>query len=572
MTWNLVDAAGPPARGKREYCVPLASETPIVQEELSFGMDWDRIESLAPPGLFSIEDNRDPVEPVLTIRVSPPSSGAFQPDGDLPHPAIRLHAVGRGRLKFEPVNSTTPARLILELTGIFRTILTKGLSTLVGASTLEAPWFDRWIEVKRIPKHVIYENVNEQKLDLLIASLTGPPPATGEPLASVHGLALPPGLTDTQRASFSSDFRGGRQFLHAFPGAYIAEAAADPADPTKRMLRLRCRYDDGDPMNTRELFHLLFGNDSEEALRHPLLRRMEQLAQLETVEPASRRMFLRPPLRTHARVMWEAAKATETDADKNAWASTEDLDMSVLVNDADDFNQDGYAGDAKCNLFGLDVCLRAGFRVPVWSVVTANFTGYQYVGATFLAQLGDRVGQAGKPAPIKANGKLWGRKWDAKINTVSSDYGQRAAFLNRMMHEQGRCFIIAKQRNGELRNGFTGLSGSAGHVAIIKQVNSKALEHNQTTIYSPQWLVHKTSDGQDRLLLQSIHVSAYQAYTSQAVGPDSSWFIALWPDLPAASHEEGKEDVDNMLALIELSPGKDPFTRVGLEDLNAKLG
>jgi hypothetical protein len=360
------------------------------------------------------------------------------------------------------------------------------------------------------------------------------------------------------------DFLNGAQSLAAYPGAYIGQAAPD-SETNRCLVRLRCQYADGNPMNTRELLYLLFGNDSQEAVNHPVMKRIADLCGTETILPISKRMSLRPPLRTHARVMWEAQ--TEVDGAPATWAQTKELGADDFCNEDSDFRAEGYKDDYKCNLFVEDICIRAGFRVPVWTVNGKN----QYVGATYLAQLGYKVGSRSSPALLVAGSKVWGRKWDGKINAVST-YKARVDFINKMMDEEGRCFILAKQRNGRLPGGFAGLGGSAGHAAVIKQVLNRSRQVNGNELYSMQWVRHTTSDNQEKLLLQSITVKSYEAWQNGAVAVNSNWFFALWPGMPRDDFEDGDEDIDNQLALIELHPGKDPFTDRGLNDLNAVIG
>jgi hypothetical protein len=181
MPANLIDAFPTPDRGKREFCLPLASETPIPRDGAATPIDWDRINSLAPAGLFTIEDDRSHTNPVLTLRVSPPASGSFAQDGNLPHPAIRLHAIGRGILTFKRGDNSSAHSLTLEMAGLFGKIFKENLGTVVGLNLAKATWFDRWIEAGCIPKLVVYENVDLAPLQLLIRTLVEASPPREPP-------------------------------------------------------------------------------------------------------------------------------------------------------------------------------------------------------------------------------------------------------------------------------------------------------------------------------------------------------------------------------------------------------
>ncbi len=565
MPSNLVDAFEPPDHGKREFCLPLASETAVLSDGTL--NNWDGINNLAPASLFDIEDDRLPDMPTLTIRISPPASG-FTQDGSLPHPAIRLHAIGRGKLTFKRGANNAAHSLTLEMTMLLGKILKEKLGKLAGVNLVETPWFDRWIEADCIPKFVFYENVDLNHLQFLIGTLIEPPPPGEESLAEKHGLALPQQLTQAQRDTFSDDFFNGTQSVAAYAGACIGQVAPDPTDINRRLLRLRCQYADGNPMNTRELFYLLFGNDSEEAVNHPLMKNMDDLGKAEIIRPISKRMLLRPPLRTHARVIWEAEREIDPASTKTNWGTSHKLDEDDLCNEDSNFRREGYKDAHKCNMFVEDICIRSGFRVPVWDVNGNN----QYVNATYLAQRGLKVGTPKNPFTLKTGQKPWGRKWDLNIISANATFKECVDFINKMMDAEGRCFILAKQRNGRLPGGYDGLVGSAGHVAVIKQVLGKALEHNGVVFRSLQWEEKMMTNNKKELLLQSVKVKSYEAWGGGAV-ENETWFFALWPNGPRVIDGEDVDDesANNQLALIELCPGKDPFTTVGWNDLNAVI-
>lgn len=101
-----------------------------------------------------------------------------------------------------------------------------------------------------------------------------------------------------------------------------------------------------------------------------------------------------------------------------------------------------------------------------------------------------------------------------------------------MIREEGRCFVLIKAKKGR----------RSGHIAIMHGV----VKRNN---HSPVWL-------EDYMLgLQIIRAAVYETTTRNAVDRTRD----IFPVLP---HIEGNE-----LFLVELHPGKDPDTIMGLTDL-----
>src|SRR5262249_19083284 len=133
---------------------------------------------------------------------------------------------------------------------------------------INVPWWQRWVEAACLPYQIIYENVDSTELETYLQGMV--------PGQVFHGLSFPPEVTDS--SGFLTGFFAGTEgyVLSAQAGAVIGTAAAAPTLAGARELRLHARYHDHTdmvphPMNPREFLHLLFGNDSDEFTRHPLL-------------------------------------------------------------------------------------------------------------------------------------------------------------------------------------------------------------------------------------------------------------------------------------------------------------
>ncbi len=555
--WNLVDLLSEqnsedPASGKRRrFYLPFASVPPGMA-------DINRTITVN-KNLFHPEDGQlIPHDfPFFNIEIKLPPGSHFSDDGVLPDPAIRLHAISDGFITFKPATDPTKNSLILEILILqfYQLMLSK------------VKWWRRWVEAGCIPHTIIYENINKAHLALLLntiqAPITGSSDVNGE---SIFGLKFPVELTQDDKPNFIAEFLAGNQetFLRAEAGAYIGKVAAkDPAEANNpnsdKKLSIKVLYHDhtdSQPhmMNPRELFHLLFGDKSidyggsYEARNHPLLLRINEVGQSQNDRIESKRMLLRPPLRTWARLRWEADQEVTVEEYRKQWGRYIDGDElqgdQVIGSDRFYLSRehtigvlsgrgffDGPYNENKCNLFVSDICLRAGYRVRAL-IDDNDYVAYYRVGdyANNAIKFVDYRDKEGYAEIRNSNGKLWGRKWALKF--VRIDLGSdRTEELNRMMKEEGRCFILLLHR----------LDGTSGHIAIVKL----ALKDPEEMGRSPLWR-KPPANGLNKLKAQY-----YEAVLDGAKDREMYRRIIPYYDL----------------FLVELCPGKDPDTLSGLADL-----
>lgn len=560
--WNLVDALSKPGDQRRRFYLPLASVPP--------GRTTVRP---VDPALYQIDDDKYTHQPgangltmdvALPVSINPSPDGFTDEDG-LPDPAIRLHALDSGWLKFQPPKGAMKASLCLRMTTLLRPLR-------------NVRWWERWIEAGCIPEFFIYENVDVHRLTTLLIAL----PVS---MRSTAGIEFPPYVTEATKSEFIPKFLTGdpdpaiRLFVHA--GAYIGTAATEqgssPASNLEPLfVRFHARYaahSDAEPlpMNPRELFYLLFGDDSPEAhgkdggLPHPLLARIQKKGQEEQtdVAPDTKRMLLRPPLRTSKRVEWEAQ--LEIDHYSARWktagnlsrlpkpdnpdedSATENLRLyNTLLRDGRKFNRggpNGYRKSPKCNLFVWDIALRSGFRVcidkvgsSVWHYISANRTTKLVDKAlesndSRIPLLGAKDPAKPKPDPGQLNPLVWGQKNENLLRAKDAD---AVKILKDAITEEGRCVVLVGSRGG-----------NNGHIAFVKDVLEK-----------PK--LAKQHQG-----VQKVKIRTLEARSKQGAGSRDEPFVL-----------GGKASaVDDPLAftrlhVIELQPGQDPDTRQGLFDLN----
>lgn len=545
MTWNLVDAVGPgtsptASEGpRRSFYVPIAAVSPgLVDKARTVEVAPARFECA---DLESIPSDNHALQ--ITVR---PTENGFAMDGALPDPAVRLHALAEGFLRFRPVAGGVPDSLELELLIFqFPTVLLK-----------HAPWWERWLEAGCIPRTFVYENVDRTSVQSLVEALVPLPNA--DPRAkprSRHGLSLPVDVTPATRAAFVNAFMAGvdtMAFLRAAPGAFLGAIANEPgaigANPPRRVT-FRVRYHDDTPtapraMNPRELFYLIFGNDSTEAATHPVLRRLDDRAVFSNQVPESCRMWLRPPLRTSARVDWEAK--LEIDRHGQAWGKRTEAGQGIallperLYNRLPQFFRGPYGSvnepSWKCNVFTLDVCVRSGFRVRVFRQappplvyycrptdgIGPRIRGFETYGTGQFALF-----EAGAPGSTRA----WARMWTQRFLSLGTS-AERVAALNEMISREGRTFILNLSRGT-----------NPGHMVIVQECRDKV----DFFRYAHDW----------RLGLVNIRAHVFSAGEFAARSVETNLVASHNP--PAPGHE---------LFLVELHPGRDPDTVLGLADLN----
>jgi hypothetical protein len=113
------------------------------------------------------------------------------------------------------------------------------------------------------------------------------------------------------------------------------------------------------------------------------------------------------------------------------------------------FRRYSFQGDDKCNLFGLDIAWRSGFRVPLLNIGTAANPRYSYPRANSLTTYAERAIASGAPRLRGINGELWGAPQSRLPYPV----------INLAIRRLGAMVIVVGWRR-------TGM----GHVGIIDQV------------------------------------------------------------------------------------------------------
>jgi hypothetical protein len=560
MAMNLVDALTA-AGERRRFSLPLAAIPPGRNSVRAVDRTRWQITETAPT--LPAPDGRTS-DVALRVRCSP--VGGFPNEDGLPDPLIRLHAIDVGMITFRPADAALRASLILQTPTFGEPLHT--------ATAGGVKWWRRWIEAGCIPQTIVYENVDPAQLRTLLEAVVAPPDALFEHrVPPTLGVQFPAGVTNATKAGFIAQFLAGAagHFVVADVGAFIGVAARAPgaADDT-RELGLHVRYHDHTdanphPMSPRELFHLLFGNDSDEASNHPLLRRIDELGQAQILQPETLRMLLRPPLRTSFRVVWEADQ--ERDNHSANWRPAGSLGTNRFFNNHQragrTFNDGDYGPPPailrvnKCNLFISDICLRAGFRVCMHPV---GANRWHYLDANSYTNLVHRG--AGPEERVALQGRAedrlrtWGLKFENWLRAQPANDRQR--LLNEAITDEGRCFILAGARARRFRphalpGGVQGIAdcGTAlrrdgiGHIVIVGAVLNEPV------------LAPVVGEG-----LRSIRVLTAEASGAGAVG--RAFNAALGGAAGAAAAGTGFI----RLHLVELHPGKDPGTVQGLRDLN----
>jgi hypothetical protein len=564
MPWSLVEtlaASGQP----RSFHLPLWSDA----SGLAVGQDQ-----------YDPENDRttDPNDPRLRIVISPPQNGQFTNEGALPDPTIRLYAIGAAWVRFKPAQGAYRDSLELKLAVFASFPLRKAA---VGGHSFPL-WWERWMEKGSvcIPDRVIYENVDATILRETLENVKAPIDDKFENrVLPTDGLQFPISVTQTTRSEFIDNFMAGDAdyFMVAETGAYLGAAARETptsTDPNaNRLLTLHAQYHDHTqisphPMNPLELFNLLFANDSIEATTHPLLLRIDAKGKAQTGHE-SKSMRLRPPLRTHARLMWEADLETVSEHDHKSnianaesnyksWAPESNV-QARFYNDFQGIDElgtprhfDRWTYDKckdehgnltvcyKCNLFVFDVALRAGFRVmvhpignSVWhyrepnGVVLKISESYVNAGSQPLPKLPIRlkVRNAKKTEPLA---------WNIEGMLRALNSGEIKTELNRQMTEEGRCFVVAGSR-----------VDNSGHMVLVESVSDDDGIYNLT-------LAPSAGHGFSVLSIQTRGATTHGAERREsAFVADSSNYAAVH--------------------LFELHPGKDPDTQVGLQDCNGAV-
>lgn len=565
MPWNLVEALAE-SGGRRPFCLPLASGVPNFSgiTQAQYEPDNDR--------------TTNPNDPRLHVTIKPPQSGQFAGQGSLPDPAIRLYAMGAAWVRFKPADAARKDSVELRLAGFAAFPLRKALG-----GPAFPPWWERWLEAGCIPARVIYENVDAALVRAALEEVQAPiDNQFANRVMPTLGLQFPYSITQATRSDFIDHFMAGEEdyFMVAEAGAYLGAAA--PASPAAtgqnadRLLTIHAQYHDHTqtsprPLNTLELFNLLFGDDSDEAQTHPLLLAIDAKGKLQPGHE-SKSMRRRPPLRTHARLMWEAnieavdpnLVGTTPEAVTNApqWRPLGNV-LSRLYNDfsgtdekgaTKQFYRAGYdtctdknnnlTGCWKCNLFVFDVALRAGFRVMMFSPGSSS---WHYRDPNQVVRLlNAALPTTGQQQPAKVPVKIkfdngleteplaWNLEWMLR-RLSSSEIRQE---INRQIQEEGRCFALAGSRP----------NGNSGHMVLVKAIAND--DPNEKLTLAPSGVRG----------FAVLRVSLWAATTPGARKGLSTFSVST-------SSNSGYSS----LHLFELHPGKDPDTPLGLRDCNGAV-
>jgi hypothetical protein len=549
MPWNLTDRLSPSAF--RWFHLPVASD-PTGAGELP----------LVPPSRYLVTESVVDGMPRLHVIVTETSAG-FPTDNGLPAAVIRLHAMGSGTLAYRPQIGSLRQCLLLNFVPAWLFL------------AYRVRWLARWLEADCVPMTVVYDNVDPVQLRSLLANTqTIADPVPSEPLQ------FPPAVRrgTLNKTEFLDRFMAGEpdQTMWVRRGACIGQMAPTEASPTSRQLGLTVRYQGHTdasprPMLPRELFNLFFGNDSIEFATHPLLQAIQERGESETAPPVplTQRMLLRPPLRTNARVVWEA---TQELPDHARWSRGGSLDSTKLLNTIDDFDRTkdygpmpGFpAGLFKCQVFGFEMLFRSGFRVRMFRGGTDGQPVVFYYLANWLAREARDVRKmtGTRPGILGYAGEIpWGRRWDFKLSDMPPD--QRAPEINRMIDEEGRAFYLVREFEG------TTAHPHAGHFLLIERVRETVPVGWQTPdIPYPVWFEIEGSIAGTRgtaMALQWIYADVFQAPLGGLERGDDL-VVPQWPGL-AKAQVSAHASKNNDLLLIEAIPGPDPHTPDGVGGL-----
>lgn len=558
IAWNLNDAMTSENSVRRRFYPPVASVPPGHSSTVSVSSDR-----------FIISETSDNLNDSVTraIYLDIGINGVGQDDGALPDPAIRIHSPDSALVRFQPATDTHGDRLILEM-------LTPSLVNILAGPLPK--WFDRWIDAGCLPQILVYENVDFGFLQSHLNVL----PTEVSPVNDNYGLSYSFVVSEDEKEEFISEFLSGNEayYLFAKPGALLGTfGTVDQFTPepvlsqATHWLRLHAYYldhtpDAPRPMNPRELFHLFFGNDSQEALTHPLLQRINTigLQEQENVHPDTKRMLLRPPLRTWQRVIWEA-ELEKTHKDN--WTPSGSVGNNRFYNshirdgvkfqgniyDDVTFNRGTYEDDNKCNLFVSDICLRAGFRVGV-HLVGDNADRWHFIDANSYTNLAHRINARTNIIGVAEDKKqILGKKFEHRIRALEKK--QRLADFRQAMQVEGRCLVLAGARRREFRRLNNKLSNCSnalrkrgiGHIVIIKDILERPI------------LRSSSGDGFQKLKIETIEASGSGAVS-----------LTRTVKRGGAGNNAASSNGFIRLQVIELHPGRDPDTLQGLRDLNVR--
>jgi hypothetical protein len=585
MEWNLAqDLPGPIFPGvKLRLAPPLAGvvvdvTTPTDPLGLASNLPLNSVYDVTEDPVLNRASPRTDVTLLINI-----TSGGSETDPDhpaLPAPAFRVHAVCGGALRVVPAQGTTPAQLVINNT----------LFPLISIANVS--WWQRWVETNpsSIPDKIIYENVDLASLRTLLEGIPGT--ARG-----AHGLLFPfirQGVVvpAPARQQLIDDFFAGTAFIDVLPSATLGAALPRTGgNPGERQLRMKVRYANDRPMNPRELFNLMFGEKSVIALGHPLFQALNRIPTGSTV-PKSFHFVMRPPLRTWRRLIWEAEQAADNDAARIAagdqpewgslacpWINRFDVGFTHPTAGGTLRYTGDVADDNKCNLFTSEMCVRAGFKVMIFTLDTGN---YHYPDASSHANIARRTLQRSAALgdtriPIEGMGADRGRRFGYVLtrlftNSTAATKASVIAEVTRMMEVEGRAIVVpgARRRSPVDETApFPATCGkrlfkSYGHIVLLEELLDFDLLTPNPDVAAPGLPGGAASKAILRMTLKTS-----MTHSSSVGGPVGGAFAHenFVPQLvQGAPANDGNAFI--RIHVFEAAPGLDPDLRSGVRDLH----
>jgi hypothetical protein len=291
-------------------------------------------------------------------------------------------------------------------------------------------------------------------------------------------------------------------------------------------------------------------------------------------------MLLRPPLRTHKRILWEAE--LEQIYNKDNWKPSGSLGPNIIFNNHSrniggnniSFNQHTYRHFNKCNIFVSEISLRSGFKIVVHRT---NANRFHYLDANSYANQSQRSQGINQYIDLVGRGEdrrsIWGRNLDNWLRSIPTI--QLQTVLNNAMNNEGRCFILACARKRkfierDLPGGTKGIAdcgnyssvagniGSLrtwgiGHIVLVKQVlNQPVVRYIPSPVVNPE------------RGLSNIRISTLEASGKGVVSREFE------PSLNGIAASVDANIGFIRIHLIELQPGDDPDTIRGQRNLNVR--
>jgi hypothetical protein len=315
------------------------------------------------------------------------------------------------------------------------------------------------------------------------------------------------------------------------------------------------------------------------ATTHPLLQQLN-------VKPAGRVFtaadnVLRPPLRTWARLIWEAGREEALDHEPGKplrWSAAAALPAAARF---DTFVRNGNPvayGDLrnknKCNVFTADISVRAGFRMLMMPL--SNPAAWHAPSANSHAHFARRViGHAQPGAPVRL--PIMGQGADAQrvagYAVTRFLISRPVAQINRMMDTEGRALILACARPRKMNEGHpvdrcvmpavdpahnANIREGSGHIVFLQEVTGVTLAANNDEF--PPGLPAAPARA-----VGAVDV-AKSAQASTAVGAATN--RPFNPHFGGVAANAAADAEFIRIHLLEAAPGRDPDLLQGLFDLH----